>query len=215
MANNNKKGVVVPAPASEERITNISERLREPIYSTDDRKLIAKYLQSVANKHKTPKQQETENQISSKLAHLHGLENGYFLSNISKGDDKVLALTKIRQDFVKEYGCKSPSELMLADKIVSAYWRNMRYELYLHRLIEKDDGGYSFDQLKINIMKELHRGIELAGREISLNLTLLKELKQPKLNVKVNAETAYFAQNQQVINEKPNEEPPVETIKPK
>lgn len=215
MTKNNKKALAVPKPMTEEEIAKFSDHIRKSIYPTDDRELITEFHQSTTNENITPEQREVVNQITNKLVHLHGLENGFLLSQISVGNEKKLALTKIRQDFIKEYSCKSPSELILVDKIVSAYWRIMRYEYYLHHLIEKENGGYSFDQLKVNIMKELHKGIELASRELNLNLTLLKELKQPKLNVKVNTENAFFAQNQQVINERPSDEQPIETIKPK
>lgn len=96
---------------------------------------------------------------------------------------------------------------MLVDKIASAYWRAMRYEYYIHHLIEKNEeegGGYSFNQLKVNILKEMHKGIDLANRELNINLTFLKELKQPKLNIKVKTENAYIAQNQQINQTQPN-----------
>lgn len=213
MAKQNKKELAAVKPPSEELITKVSDRFRQGFYPTDDRKLISEYFQS-DKKIETPEQKEKTTKIFKELLYFHSLENGFLLTHISKGGDKVAALSKIRRDFIEEYGCKTPSELMLADKIISAYWRKMRYEHYLHHFIENDNGGISFDQLKVNIVKELHKGIELADREFSLNLTLLKELKQPKLNVKVNAENAYIAQNQQVINETPAAEPLEEIIKP-
>ena len=41
----------------------------------------------------------------------------------------------------------------------------------------------------------------MADRQLAANMMLLKELRQPALNVKVNTKNAYIAQNQQVVNE--------------
>ncbi len=89
---------------------------------------------------------------------------------------------------------------MLADRITTAYWRGMRYEMYLNRLIEPEPNKFQFNEFKIKALKEIHKGIELSNRQFETGLTLLKNLKQPRLNVRVTADNAYVAQNQQVIN---------------
>lgn len=148
----------------------------------------------------TKEQQSKKEKLSIELALLNGLDNGIILQNIV-GDTKFSnTLVKIRKELAEEHQCKNASELMLVDRITTAYWRGMRYEMYLNRLIEKEPDKFSFDQLKINIIKELHKGIELSNRQFETGLTLLKNLKQPKLNVRVTADNAYVAQNQQVIN---------------
>jgi hypothetical protein len=81
--------------------------------------------------------------------------------------------------------------------------------------VETEDGGYSFNPSKVSILKEARNLIEQAHRQIDVSLTMLKNLKQPQIKVNVKTDNAYFAQNQQVINEKPQDDPPVETIKPK
>jgi hypothetical protein len=104
---------------------------------------------------------------------------------------------------------------MLVDQIIAAYWRQMKYELYAFRLPTNGNGGWTFDQLKVNVLKEVRKQIEQAQRQIEVCITQLKNLKQPPLKVNVKTDSAYFAQNQQIINEKPQDEPPIETIKPK
>ena len=136
-------------------------------------------------------------------------------SNNPKKDERRYGLLAIRQRLIKENDCKSAMELILVDQLAAAYWRLMRYEFYAFRLPSNDNDGWSFDQLKVNVVKESRRQIEQAHRQIDVCLTMLKNFKQPQLKVNVKTDNAYFAQNQQVVNEKPAEVPRVETIKPK
>jgi len=148
----------------------------------------------------TKEQESKRKELFIELALLHGLDNGIILQNIVSDTKFANGLVKIRQDLIGEHQCKTASEFMLADRIVTAYWRGMRYEMYLNRLIEKEPDKFSFDEFKIKTLKELHKGIELSNRQFETGLTILKNLKQPRLNVKVTADNAYVAQNQQVIN---------------
>jgi len=70
----------------------------------------------------------------------------------------------------------------------------------LHRLAEPEPDKFLLTEAKMKIITELHKGIELANRQFETSLTMLKNLKQPRLNVRVTADNAYLAQNQQVIN---------------
>ena len=128
------------------------------------------------------------------------LDGGALLSSIPNNDDSKYGILNIRKRLIEENDCKTAAELMLVDQIASAYWRLMKYERFANQVPGKDD-GWSFDQLKVNILKEVRKQIEQAQRQITMNLTLLKDLKQPPLKVNLRTESAYFAQNQQVINE--------------
>ena len=130
---------------------------------------------------------------------MYGLENGIWAANLSHNEN-YLPLGETRRKIVKDYDCKTSLELMLADRIVANYWRAMRNDTLLNHYIENKDGSFSVNQLKINMIKEFNKGIERADRQLNANIMLLKELKQPKLNIKVNTENAYIAQNQQVVN---------------
>ncbi|MBM2820830.1 MAG: hypothetical protein HW405_590 [Candidatus Berkelbacteria bacterium] len=111
----------------------------------------------------------------------------------------------MRSELVKEYDCKTSLELMIADRIVASYWRAMQCDRIFNRLVTKEDGGFSFDQLKINITKELNKSIELANRQLNTNIILLKEIKQPKLDIKVNTKNAFIGNQQQFNVDKQNE----------
>jgi len=162
----------------------------------------------------TKKEEERKDELQLEISKANALNNGLWAANVSYGRyNKFLATT--RSMLVKEYDCKMPIELMLADRIVANYWRSMRLDSTLNRLIEKEDSGYTFDNLKINTIRELSKGLESASRQLNTSILLLKELKQPKLNVKVNTENAFIGQNQQFNVNKQNDQQQSEIIEPK
>lgn len=148
----------------------------------------------------TKEQEKKKSELTIELALLNGLDNGIILQNIVSDTKFSNALVKIRKGLLEEHQCKTTSEFMLADRITTAYWRGMRYEMYLNRLIEPEPDKFLFNEFKIKALKEIHKGIELSNRQFETGLTILKNLKQPKLNVRVTADNAYVAQNQQIIN---------------
>lgn len=151
------------------------------------------------------KQKERMDELETKLAIRHGLQNGLWVKNLSY-EKYYSGFMKMRHDIVEEYSCKTASELMLADRIVANYWRAMRYDSQFNYIIEKPGGGFNFDQLKVNVLKEFNKGLELAGRQLNADIMLLKELKQPRVNIKVKTDNAYLAQNQQInINSEKDE----------
>jgi hypothetical protein len=86
----------------------------------------------------TKEQQSKKEKLSIELALLNGLDNGIILQNIVSDTRFSNALVKIRKELTEEHQCKNASELMLVDRITTAYWRGMRYEMYLNRLIEPE-----------------------------------------------------------------------------
>ncbi len=179
-------------------------------------KFVAEYITLKNNPKKSKQQEKQEENLQRKIAYMTALDNGTLLDIISGKDEEQHALLALRQRLVQENDCKSAMELILVDQLAAAYWRLMKGEFYLNRLPAKEDSdGWSFDQLKVNVLKEVRNSIEQAHRQIEVSLTMLKNLKQPQLKINVKTDNAYFAQNQQVINEKPTNELPMETIKPK
>lgn len=166
----------------------------------DEKSLLREYDELDKIKNPTKEQEKRRNDLSIELAVLNGLDNGVILHTIVSDRKFSDALVNIRKGLVEEYQCKTPSELMLADRIVAAYWKGMRYEMYLYRLAEPEPDKFSVTEAKMKVIAELHKGIEVANRQFETSLTMLKNLKQPRLNVRVIADNAYLAQNQQVIN---------------
>ncbi|NCS31955.1 hypothetical protein GW793_00505 [bacterium] len=65
----------------------------------------------------------------------------------------------------------------------------------------------------MNIIRELSKGLESASRQLNTSILLLKELKQPALNVKVK--TAIIGQNQQFNVNMQDSQQQDEIIEPK
>lgn len=190
----------------ETNIRNLGLQLKER-----NNELVKKTLKMIRSRSQPKELQEA----LYSLTYSFMLDGGALLSSIPNKDDIKYGILNIRQRLIEEHDCKTAVELILVDELAAAYLRLMKYEKYVNILPENKDGGYTFNQLTINALKEARGQIEQAHRQITMALTQLKDIKQPALKVNVKAESAYFAQNQQVINEKPQNETPMETIKPK
>lgn len=201
MKNNKKITKKEDRIVTQDKINNFKKKLCDPeIFCFQEDEKIDNYL---VKKHKMS--DEEKNNIGQELLQMNGLKNGYWISRISYSQN-ISSLSKMKKEFIEENECKSSIELMLADKIVANYWRVMKYEQVFNRFIENDEGKMSFNQLTVNIFKEINRGLEIAHRQLDNNIILFKELKQPNLKLTVKTDNAYFAENQQVINNTKNSE---------
>lgn len=200
-----------------DEIKNLEQDLKNIRTSVDTQvnRRLKQSLLLLKTKNRTDKQQKELNELLDPMIYAFMLDNGTLLTSIPREQEKQYGLFAIRNRLIAEHNCQSAAELILVDEIAAAYWRLMQYESYASRTPEKENGGWSVTQLSVNFLKESRKQIEQAHRQIDVSLSMLKNLKQPQLKVNVKTENAYFAQNQQVINEKPADEPPVETIKPK
>ena len=195
------------------KIKRISELFCKD-YDPSNSSTVGAFVDLLEKKTLTPDEKKRKDELESELSKANGLKNGLWVNNLSyERHYKFLATT--RSDFVKEYECKTPIELMLADRIVANYWRSMRLDMTLNRLIEQEEGGYSFNDSKIYAISELNKGLESASRQLNTSILLLKELKQPKLNIKVTTENAFIGQNQQFNANQQGGHKQDETIEPK
>lgn len=170
-----------------------------------EQNLLAEYNNLVKIKNPNKEQQNKKDEIKNKIATMYQLENGYGVISFGYQKD-YQSLAQMRQKVIRDYNCKTSLELMLADSIVASYWRIIKNEIKLGRILEKEDGSWSFDQLKVNVMKELNKQIDLANRRLNMNIILLKEMKQPVLKVNVKTNNAFIGENQQFNNNVENNE---------
>ena len=162
---------------------------------------IEEYVDLSEKKELTAKEKARKEELYLEIAKANGLKSGLWAANLSYGKyHEFLGTT--RSMLVKEYDCKTPIELMLVDRIVANYWRSMKLDMTLNRLIEKEDGGYTFNDSKMNVIRELSKGLESTSRQLNTSIMLLKELKQPSLNIKVK--NAIIGQNQQFNMDREN-----------
>jgi len=212
---NNKKLVLfnkTKALCKKSEIEELREIFVNPPYNIKEEELLEEYVKLRKVKNKTQKQESRGRELIEEIVVFHGLDNGVLLQSITNDKKFQQGLAIIRGNLIDEYQCTTPSELILVDKIITGYWRTMRYEMYINRLIEKEPNSFSFDQLKVNILKEFHKGIEFANRQSIAALITLRQIKSPPLNINVKTKTAFVAQNQQLNVNSPNKD---ENIEPK
>jgi len=216
MAEEKQNKKLIKKESKRAQIERVLKPLTETFDFSDDNWIVEEYVKLDQKSKLTPREEKRKDELRLEIGMIYGLKNGAWVVNL--GHSKYYkSLATIRSSLIKEYNCKTPLELMLVDRIVASYWRAMRCDTIFNHFIEKEDGSYSFNQLKVNVMKEFNKALELSSRQLNANIILLKELKQPKLNVKVRTDSAFIAQNQQLnINplnrDKPNEN---ENIEPK
>lgn len=125
---------------------------------------------------------------------VDGVVNGRTVEESVTGPEQKLVL-RLREQLIEEYEVKSVSELMLIDIAINAYFRNLQSSRVFSDLREKSK-NMDFGQLKINLMKVLERQIDISSKQYLSSVTMLKELKQPPIHIKVSG-SAYVGQNQQ------------------
>jgi len=205
MANKkNEKGKQMSPIKDDRNFRDMCLWLEEPLNFSDD--YIDEYIRLNGKKNLSSKEVERKEFLELEIGKIHGVENGFWVGNLDY-KEYFRSLTTIRSNIIKEYDCRTTVECMLVDRIVACYWRAMKCDRIYNKIVLVDGGSYS--QLKVNLTKELNKTIDISNRQLNANIVLLKELKQPKLNIKVNAKTAFVGQNQQ-FNTKQNE-----TIEPK
>ncbi|HSV94795.1 MAG TPA: hypothetical protein VLH94_02370 [Spirochaetia bacterium] len=104
---------------------------------------------------------------------------------------------RLRKQLILEHEARTASELMIIDLAINAYFRSLQTSKVYSSLMQNKDGTVNYDQLKINMLKELGKQIETASKHFTSAITLLKEMKQPRINIKVNSKQAFVGQNQQ------------------
>ena len=106
-------------------------------------------------------------------------------------------VVKMRETLIAEHEAKSTSELMIIDLAINAYFRSLHASKIYSSLVQGNDGAVRFERPRINLLKELGKQVENANKQFLSALTLLKEMKQPRINIKVQSKQAFVGQNQQ------------------
>lgn len=178
--------------------------------------LIFKEYQRLRKKGKrkklTPEEKEKRYKLAEEIFMVDGLKRGIWVEKLSRSKYSN-SFRLMRLSLVKEYGCRTPFEFMLVDRIVASYWRSMRCDKVFNLLVTKDDDGFHCDQLTVNVIKEINKSIESANRQLNTSIIMLKELKQPKLDVKINTKNAFIGNQQFNVNKQDDQQN--EIIEPK
>src|SRR6185312_4235560 len=111
-----------------------------------------------------------------KLAGMDDVARGLFVENtVHTSQKKYIQL--LRQRLVIEYKVQTISESMLLDLAISAYFRALQSSTLYNRYAMEPDGSSSYNQLRLNVLKELGKQIEQANRQFLSSLATLREMK--------------------------------------
>lgn len=131
---------------------------------------------------------------------LVGYLHGHFLLRHSavttSGIDYAVVATDLADRLIKEFECKTPSEITQCQLVANSYTRMMYVSKLLMNYIDPD----LLSSYKTNHYSILSKELDRAYRQYNSGVAALRALRQPSLNVNVKANQAFIAQNQQLNN---------------
>lgn len=132
----------------------------------------------------------------------YGVESGLVLAENTSKRYRSFAL-QMKRDIEKEFCCEKIYEKALVDKIVSAYIRGMEYTW----ILERSQHFELHSNFRNNYFFFLSKEIDRSFRQFTSGLEMLKNMKQPEINLKLNikSKNAFVAGNQQFNTNKNNE----------
>ena len=159
---------------------------------------------------KSKKLTDEDKKKISKAMIDYGIENNISLYESFEGRYSGMMIN-LRKELIEEFNCTTYSEKALVDMIVGAYARNLTYSKQL--LSHKDPTYLSHE--RNGFLSLFSKEIDRANRHFITALSMLKQMREPQLNLNVKAKNAFVAQNQQLnnINQTSNESPE-KNIKP-
>jgi len=114
---------------------------------------------------------------------------------------------ELTEKIIKDYDCHTTLELLLAGRVAALSWRLNHWEGLLAMMLNDTGNIYnfssSFDDSQRKAVKELNKGVESTHRQWLTSILLLKELKQPTMNLQIKTKGTFIAQNQQINMGKP------------
>jgi len=153
---------------------------------------------------------EQETNKLDKIVYSMGFENGISIIDVVEERYRGMMI-ELKNNIIKEYNCKTYSEIALVDLAINAYSRNLTLSRYL---INTNAMGHTTALLN-NYLSVISKEIDRANRHFITALETLRQFKQPELTVNVRTKNAFIAQNQNLINSQNIQDKPNETIEPK
>ena len=122
-----------------------------------------------------------------------GLDTHYALATTVSERHQSLVITVARQ-IEKEYNCKTASEKVLVQLIAGTYGKIIGYSSVMNSNIYSLELSNERNAHIATLSKELDR----SHRQMLTALTMLRQIKNPPIELNVKAKTAFIAQNQQI-----------------
>lgn len=164
----------------------------------EDRMIVDAMVKLHYQEKRNAKEQEEYKELKTKFVAVQVAKGGYIPAALADAELRIAA-GRLHEELSAQFGPKTPLKTLLIDRLVCAWNMAISYEkiLSIAKYKQEDDKlSYSFDQTKINMLKETRKGIESANEQIVRLAQTLQHLVNPPLQVR--ATNAFFAQNQQV-----------------
>ena len=121
--------------------------------------------------------------LSGKLAHvkLYPWENLLHLALSPKED--ITPIADLRESFIREYGPRTPTELALIEIMAISHYNFIRNSgVFNNHLMTKDGDSRTlhFYTMRMEAAEEAGKAVDMAYRQFTNSIALLKEIRQPK-----------------------------------
>lgn len=94
----------------------------------------------------------------------------------------------------REYDCKTASEISLAETIASAHVRKIQCSKALSAFMSRPE----VDRLGVEYGRFLSKELDRAHRHYTSALAVLRQIKNPAMELNINVKNAFIAKNQQI-----------------
>ena len=155
-------------------------------------KILSKIPYSKAIKNKAIEEKLTE-QVSSMLC---GLEVETHVVLMGSVDKKYSGMAKeLSSQIIDEYQCTTHAEKMLVETIVNAFIQNLENSRRFNGCIKSNE--FISSELT-QYLAILGKQIDRSHRQFLSSLSMLKQLKQPQMEINIKTNNAFVANNQQI-----------------
>jgi hypothetical protein len=121
------------------------------------------------------------------------VETHYGLMDSVGGKYRGMAKEMTAQ-IIKDYACTTHAEKMLAESIVSAFIGQISFTKRFNSCFNAQE---EISSELTQFLEMLGKQIDRSNRQFLSTLSLLKQMKQPQLEVNIKAKNAFVAENQQ------------------
>ena len=157
----------------------------------------------------------TKNDISQWTKEEEGYLNTYVrnIDNFSKSHvwlaetqsewNLRTTIVELANDLIEQYDCLNTAERSLCEIIANSYWKVMQLSKKYTNVMST--GEYLSDE-RTRYLSMLWKEMDRANRHYFTSLNMLIEIKKPQMSINVKTKNAYFSQNHQNNNNKPEDE---------
>jgi len=189
----NNKSKSVTAKIGELEKVEIARRISYEFHPDQITREFKKLVGKTGKKKGADFTKEKNKEILGNMAMVLGLETHVPLLRSVTEEYRPL-MVEISNCLQNEFKCETTSEKMLVHLIANAYFRINSLTGRMVHTMELDRASPTLNGFYTVLSKELDR----AGRQFTSALLTLRQLKNPHTDIKLKANVAFVAQNQQL-----------------